>query len=201
MVLDDVADDAEASKWPPRPPVPRSSLKVSWTDSMCRVPRRLEALVRPAQRRDVQDDLLAEVVDQAVELGLVEVRRRPLVEVSKVAESRPKGFSIIRRVLAALRRAALPRARRHRAEDRRHFQRKSGCGQIAPRTAHELVEALWRRVVVAAGVEADAREEPPWAAAVLLDVTASRGTPPCRPSCARSRRRACRGMCPSSASW
>ena len=82
MVLDDVADDAEAVEVAAAAARAEIFLEGELDRlDVPRVPRRLEELVGPAQRRDVEDHLLAEVVVEAEELRLVEMGGRELVEV------------------------------------------------------------------------------------------------------------------------
>ena len=57
------------------------------------VPDRLEDPVGEPQGKDVLDRLLAEVVVDAVDLGLVEVPLELGVEILGTPEIRPKGFS------------------------------------------------------------------------------------------------------------
>ena len=73
VVLDDVSDDPEAVEVAAAAAGAQILLERELhTLDVLRVPRRLEDLVRPAERRDVEDHLFAQVVVEAEELALVE---------------------------------------------------------------------------------------------------------------------------------
>ena len=73
VVLDDVADDTEAVEVAAAAAGAQILLERELDAlDVLRVPRGLEDLVRPAERRDVEDHLLPQVVVEAEELTLVE---------------------------------------------------------------------------------------------------------------------------------
>ena len=77
MILHDVADDAERVKVA----ATTAQSEVLLEDDLYRldvlaVPCRLEELISPAQRRDIEDDLLADVMIDAVDLCLICTRER-----------------------------------------------------------------------------------------------------------------------------
>jgi hypothetical protein len=73
MVLHDVANDAKRVKVAATPLQPKILLECDLHRlDVLAVPRGLKELIRPTERRDVEDDLLAQVVIQAIELRLME---------------------------------------------------------------------------------------------------------------------------------
>ena len=179
VVLDDVSDDPEAVEVAAAAAGAQILFERELhTLDVLRVPRRLEDLVRPAERRDVEDHLLAQVVVEAEELALVEDRRREAVQrveglrvaAERLLDHQPR---VPGRRRSRVRRDHLG----HCAEDRRrHREEVEAVGAGFP--ALELLERgvegdVRARLVVCAGVEVDAiREDLLRQPGVLLDVDA-----------------------------
>jgi len=178
VVLDDVADDAELVKVSAAP----ARAQVLLEGKLHRLdvggaPDGLKELVAPAERGDVENHLLAEVVVKPEELALVEVPRRQLVELLERLRVAPERLLNHQpREAAGARAAVLGEHLRHRAKDGRGHREEveAVAGGAVLIGGHPGVEPRVRLGrVVPARVKSDPRGEVGlWQPRVLLDIDA-----------------------------